>query len=208
MIISRTKNGFTLIELITVIAIILILMGLLFPAIGGIKDSAKKVQAKNDITNIVTAVKAYYTEYGKYPVVSALVSGTSNTTFGGTAKTNTNDLLFNILRVNSSAWTADEAAMNPRLIVFIEVPTTKNTDAPKAGISSKDNQFYDPWGKPYNICIDTGYANQIVNPYADAPGGAQIGTGVVVWSFGKDGVQGTKGGNANYQGSDDVISWQ
>ena len=42
-------------------------MGLLFPAIGIIKEQARKVQAKNDVTNIVAAVKQYYTEYGKYP---------------------------------------------------------------------------------------------------------------------------------------------
>ena len=42
-------------------------MGLLFPAFRGVQDQAKKTQAKNDLTQIVTAVNAYYTEYGKYP---------------------------------------------------------------------------------------------------------------------------------------------
>ncbi|HEX5175388.1 MAG TPA: type II secretion system protein, partial [Chthoniobacteraceae bacterium] len=45
--------GFTLIELLTVIAIIAILMGLLFPAVNAVKENAKKVQAKNDVTQIV-----------------------------------------------------------------------------------------------------------------------------------------------------------
>src|SRR5438552_3035429 len=62
--------AFTLVELLTVIAIIAILMGLLFPAIGIVKEQARKVQAKTDITNIVAAVKQYYTEYGKYPQVA------------------------------------------------------------------------------------------------------------------------------------------
>src|SRR5947207_2970004 len=48
-------HAFTLVELLTVIAIIAILMGLLFPAIGIIKEQARKAQAKSDVTNIVAA---------------------------------------------------------------------------------------------------------------------------------------------------------
>ena len=59
---SLGKNAFTLIELLVVITIIVILMGLLFPAFRGVQDQAKKTQAKNDLMQIVTAVNAYYTE--------------------------------------------------------------------------------------------------------------------------------------------------
>src|SRR6266849_9756165 len=69
---ARTKrNAFTLIELLVVIAIIIILAGLLFPAFQGVQQQARKTQAKNDLTQIVTAVNAFYTEYGKYPLVTA-----------------------------------------------------------------------------------------------------------------------------------------
>ena len=66
--------AFTLVELLTVIAIIAILMGLLFPAIGAVKENGRRVQAKNDVMGIITAVKQYNTEYGKYPVVECRVS--------------------------------------------------------------------------------------------------------------------------------------
>ena len=46
-------------------------MGLLFPAFRGVQDQAKKTQSKNDLTQIVTAVNAFYTEYGKYPIPSS-----------------------------------------------------------------------------------------------------------------------------------------
>ncbi len=49
------------------IAIIAILMGLLFPAIIAAKNTARKAQAKNDESQIVTAVKMFYTDYGQYP---------------------------------------------------------------------------------------------------------------------------------------------
>ena len=68
---SKHTRAFTLIELLVVIAIIIILAGLLFPAYQAVQNQAKRTQAKNDLTQIVTAVNAYYTEYGKYPLVAA-----------------------------------------------------------------------------------------------------------------------------------------
>ena len=67
---SKLQRAFTLIELLVVITVIAILMALLFPAFRGVQDQAKRTQAKNDVTQIVTAVNAYYTEYGKMPVDS------------------------------------------------------------------------------------------------------------------------------------------
>ena len=61
-------NAFTLIELLVVIAIIAILIGLLFPAFKAVQNQARQTQAKNDLTQIVNAVNAFYTEYGRYPV--------------------------------------------------------------------------------------------------------------------------------------------
>ena len=52
------RDAFTLIELLVVITIIAILMGLLFPAFKGVQDQAKRTQAKNDVTQVVTAVNA------------------------------------------------------------------------------------------------------------------------------------------------------
>ncbi len=65
---SEARSGFTLIELLVVITVIAILMALLFPAFKGVQDQAKRTQAKNDVTQIVTAVNAFYTEYGQVPV--------------------------------------------------------------------------------------------------------------------------------------------
>ncbi len=61
-------NAFTLIELLVVIAIIAILVGLLFPAFKAVQNQARQTQAKNDLTQIVNAVNAFYTDYGKYPM--------------------------------------------------------------------------------------------------------------------------------------------
>ena len=192
-------KGFTLIELITVISIIMILMGLLLPTLMGVKETTKKAQAKNDVINIVTSVKSFYTEYGSYPAVG----GTSGVLYTGTnAGTSNATLLANLTGTSTVTGT-----LNPRQIAFIEIPTAKTPASPKAGLSG--GVWYDPWGIAYNVAVDTGYNNQIpkiTHLYVD-PAFLTINTGVIAFSFGKDKQQGTNG-NLTYAGSDDVISWQ
>jgi prepilin-type N-terminal cleavage/methylation domain-containing protein len=207
----KHKRAFTLIELLVVIAIIAILIGLLFPAFQAVQNQARQTQAKNDLTQIVNAVNAFYTDYGKYPLVTA------DTIYGpgGTA----NNLLFNVLR-------GIDTTNNPRQIVFISPPDVKNPTNPRSGIATQATtingisvaigDFVDPWGTPYNIAIDGGYNNQLANAYTDGSAGGSASTtppyalsiGVIAWSFGKDQAVGTRGGSASFTNSDDVISWQ
>jgi prepilin-type N-terminal cleavage/methylation domain-containing protein len=196
----RLHRAFTLIELLVVMAIIAILIGLLFPAFRAVQDQAKRTQAKNDLTQIVNAVNAFYTDYGKYPLA------TDDSTI-----TNNADLFYTLRAVSAGANLNN--VVNPRQIVFINPPSVKDTANPRSGIGS-DGQYYDPWGptagKPesgiYHLRIDGNYNNQIANPYAADTGAGPLtlGIGVIAWSFGKDGTQ----GNANFNASDDVISWQ
>lgn len=62
----------------------------------------------------------------------------------------------------------------------------------------------------YAISIDADYDNQVPNPYGpdNGAGPDKIRQGVIVWSLGKDGTLGTKGGSTSFKDSDDVISWQ
>src|SRR5437870_9225566 len=118
---SNRAVAFTLIELLVVIAIIAILIGLLFPAFSAVQDQAKRTQAKNDLTQIVNAVNAYYTEYGKYPLAAGI---TTDTPFGPGGNPTTNQNLFTELR-GCAAITGScpaIASINTRQIVFISPP--------------------------------------------------------------------------------------
>ena len=201
---SSRSAAFTLVELLTVIAITAILMGLLFPAIGIVKDQARKAEAKTACAGIVAAVKAYNTEYGKYPVGN-FAATTGDYKVG--ANNGDNTPLFNILRAKEPTPT-----YNPRKIVFFEGKAVSNTTAPKSGFAdtgATGGPFYDPWGGEYGVIMDADYDNQVIVPYTDFASPVQ--TGCVAYSMGKDGKLGNNG-DSRYKSSgtpsDDVISWQ
>jgi prepilin-type N-terminal cleavage/methylation domain-containing protein len=209
------ERAFTLIEILVVMTLIAILVGIGVPAFTSVMEQARKTQAKNEEQQIVAAVNAFYTEYGKYPLVTA------DTTINGTSTPSNSDLFFTLRGVSGGANAAN--AVNTRAIVFIQPPASKDQTTPRSGIktSTTDSTWYDPWGKPYNVMIDGNYDNTLANPYADNPGGATLYFGVIVWSFGKSGQLGggpaatgppaftAEGGTLNnFSGSGDVISWQ
>lgn len=198
----RPDLAFTMLELMVVIGIAVVLAGLLFPAIQSILERAKKVQAKNDLIQIVTAVNAFYTEYGRYPLVGNVT--TPDTTYG--TGSNQNDAIFDELR-------AKTFSLNTRQIQFISPPEDATQTNPSGKIGS-DNQFHDPWGNAYVIRVDADYDNQVANPYAadTGAGPTNIRQGVIAWTVGKDAKLGNNGNNqfkdSNGVQSDDVISWQ
>jgi prepilin-type N-terminal cleavage/methylation domain-containing protein len=215
------RSAFTLVELLTVIAIIAILMGLLFPALQIVKDQANKVKAKTDVVNTVAAVKQYYTEYGKYPLSGVAQTGVSTSTdyvFGDTNSVSTagtpnnNNLLYDILRnYPNGTQTRTEgpsgADGNPRQIVFFEGRNGISTSGmPRSGFAGQSTGgtgilgcFYDPWGAQYAVSVDANYDNYVPVPYQDfpAPSGSglaypsAVNVGCAAWSIGKDGVCGS-----------------
>lgn len=63
---SKTR-GFTLVELLTTIAIIGVLIGLLVPALGLIRDTALMVKQKSQLHNIGLGLESFQTDFGDYP---------------------------------------------------------------------------------------------------------------------------------------------
>src|SRR5437588_10439207 len=195
------EKAFTIMELLFVIAIIAVLLGLAFPVFQGVLDRAKKVQAKNDVTQIVTAVNAFYTEYGKYPTVTA------DTIITSTSSPSNADLMYTLRAVSGGN------AINTRQIVFISPPDVKNPANPSLGIGTTTGagQYYDPWGTPYLVEIDGNYDNQIANPYTANAGATNLQIGVIAWSLGKDKAGATAAASGDQETgtyNDDVISWQ
>ena len=211
------KRAFTLVELLVVISIIVVLMGLLIPAVGTVRENARKVQAKSDMIQIVNAIKSYNAEYGKYPLDPTLVTGTNDYVCDTAQKA---ALVFDVLRNSfdsqSSVNTTKVPQLNPRGITFIEAPTVKDEASPKSGVSLKGGvkgAWYDPWGTVYKIAMDASYDNQLnakgnaLQTFYSDTNFSPISAGAILWSYGKDLKIGTNG-NSVFKNSDDVASWQ
>jgi len=201
--ISRNAYGFTLMELFTVMGVVAIIFGIAYPVFISIMERARKTQAKNDLTQIVTAVNGYYTEYGKYPVAINDITLASNA-----------DLFFTLRAVDPGIGANAGNAANPRKIVFIQPHDSKVSNPGRAGIDSVQGSptfgaWFDPWGLQYQIRIDATYDNQITNPYNQDTGAgpAQLTQGVIGWSLGKDRAGGS-GNKDSGTSADDILSWQ
>jgi len=71
------RRGFTLIEVLCVLAIVGTLCGLLFPAFGSARRAAAVARTKTQFAQWTAAVEAFRGEYGCYPVLASdgLVNG-------------------------------------------------------------------------------------------------------------------------------------
>lgn len=81
------RAGFTLVELLLVIAILGILAGTVVVAVAGQSQKAQKQRARTDITNISNALEMFELEVGRFPTASegldALINDPNIDKWGG-----------------------------------------------------------------------------------------------------------------------------
>jgi prepilin-type N-terminal cleavage/methylation domain-containing protein len=145
------NRAFTLIELLTVIAIIAILAAITFGVIKGVNERAAIGQAKAELASLAQALESYKMQYGDYPQASD-----SNVVETTVAKSSQAGKLFNALMGKLGP-----AGANIDGRVFVDasrlsissatgLPTTGNT-------TSVDNAFLDPWGRFYVYAYKAGW---------------------------------------------------
>lgn len=142
----RTDNykAFTLVELLTVIAIMAILIGILLPVLSHVKKQAQLAKSYAEITSLANAIRAYKTEYGYWP---------TNLT-DETASINVDTYLVGLLQSDTTV--AGVSNNNPRKIKFYEFP-----DASKRIVGGN---FVDPLASnPYKVAFDADYDEKITS---------------------------------------------
>jgi len=188
---NRVPNtgGFTLVELLVVITILGILMSLAVNGAGAIRSQARSAQARNDCAGLSTAIKAFYTDYSKYPVPA---NKKDDMPYEPTTESSGNNEVLLALG-------GKKPDVNPRNTVYYENKTARksSTGAWSSGLST-DGGLFDPWGYTLGICVDGDYdgalqySGEKLKFHMTTPGDTQddvwkpIPGGVGVYSLGKD----------------------
>lgn len=127
---SRSRRAFTLIELLTVIAIIGVLAAILIPTVSSVRTSANRAKSKAQFAQWAAAIEAFRHEYGYYPAFdpTGLINANATTT---------DHLFHDILaghRRDGTVLTSGSPAANQnrKRIAFYSFPETDFTDSTSA----------------------------------------------------------------------------
>ena len=234
---KKYNRHFTLVEMLTVVAIIGILAGLIIPTVVISQKKGRVTQAKTDISSITTALKQLKTDYGRILVKSSSgdyyagsvaadketfdCSGlhTGNHTVAKLSGDSYDAFIAELSVPKNSVLTALSAAnqklcINRRRKVYLDPQGGFNPAEAYTTDANKEKLYRDPWGSPYVVYIGVDTSHEI----KISGNSKYIAAETAVYSFGPNGTD-DKGCNvelesciysadsSNHKNHDDIASW-
>ncbi len=148
---------------------------MLLPVVSHAITSAKKTKARLEVNDLATAIQAYDSAYGRFPVSTAAqtAAGTGDFTYGAVLQKPNNTV--NLLNPTYSMSNSEVIAIlmdftnypngagftintnyqkNPQQTKFLNASMSGDNSSPGVGT---DLVYRDPWGNPYIITMDLNY---------------------------------------------------
>ena len=167
------RYDFTLVELLTVIAVIAILAGIAIPVVIGMQSKGKETSARADMNAIKMALTQFKADYSIFPVTGA--SGDTLYHAGFSAPNTTNGdqaidtLISHLTLVQPKPGSGNvpqdySSTLNKKKRKYLDAPAkpveaifeVDSSTNPKVGFMKLD-----PWGRRYNIALDTDYNKKL-----------------------------------------------
>lgn len=189
------KGGFTLVELLVVIALIAVLSSLAISGTSKIRLNSQRAQAGLVVKLVDGAVEKFYSDHNRLPDVGGYSADEEFTLVEDDADG---------VNLMQELLGEDDATQNfkKKQYLIIDDAEANTAGVHRVGAEALGKGLFDPWGGSYQVILDYDYDEKVKMPakYVEVSGGADEVTGkrVLVWTTGKDEDETT---------DDDVASW-
>ncbi|OQA85404.1 MAG: Type II secretion system protein G precursor [Lentisphaerae bacterium ADurb.Bin242] len=188
------RRYFSLVELLTVITVIAILAGIAIPVIMHMASKGKETKARAEMNAIKLGLTQFKSDYGIFPVTAA---GDTLYSAGYSSVDHDADIdamlqHLTLIQTKPKPVTGDPpdpytSTINTKKTRYLDVPAKPVPDLVKLHESDYLKGYYilDPWGRRYNIALDTDYNGQLALTAAFTKGSAEtIAEKIAIFSFG------------------------
>jgi len=184
---------FTLVELLTVIAVIAILAGIAIPVVVGMQSKGRETSARADMNAIKMALTQFKADYSIFPVAqpspaadtllkAAFKSGDTNN------DTENDAMIAELTMIQTTPGTGDvpsdltSITYNKKKRKYLDAPAKPVTPV----VGTKGFMKLDPWGRRYNIALDTDYNKKLVltTTFLGADTAETIVGDIAIYSYG------------------------
>jgi prepilin-type N-terminal cleavage/methylation domain-containing protein len=164
---------FTLVELLTVIAVIAILAGIAIPVVVGMQSKGRETTARADMNAIKMALTQFKADYSIFPITGSSTDTLYHAGFSAADDDASIDTVISHLTLISPSPKGGDGSdkdnpvdytstLNKKKRKYLDAPA-KPVEAKFTAGSSPLRGFMklDPWGRRYNIAMDTNYDKKL-----------------------------------------------